>query len=74
MCARGAALLTCPEVYFHRPVHELLGTFLKAGLVMDAIEEPAFTEEDHEPNKIEASPNYTQLPTIFAFRVRRRGY
>lgn len=38
---------------------------------MDAMEEPAFTDEDHDPNRIEASRNYTQLPAILSFRMRR---
>ena len=57
------------QLYFHRPMHELFATFFKAGLVMDAMEELAFTEEDAE-ERIESSSNYTQLPAILAFRMR----
>ncbi|KAI1188408.1 S-adenosyl-L-methionine-dependent methyltransferase [Nemania serpens] len=59
------------QLYFHRPLHELFSTFFKAGLVMDAMEEPAFTPDDAVPGRIETSVNYTQLPTILAFRMRR---
>lgn len=38
---------------------------------MDAMEEPAFTPEDAMPERIQASVNYTQLPAILAFRMRR---
>ena len=57
------------QVYFHRPMHELFTTFFRAGLVMDAMEELAFTEEDAEA-RIESSKNFTQLPAILAFRMR----
>lgn len=50
-------------------MHELFGTFFKTGLVMDAMEELAFTEEDAE-ERIQSSANYTQLPAILAFRMR----
>ncbi|KAI1108281.1 S-adenosyl-L-methionine-dependent methyltransferase [Nemania sp. NC0429] len=59
------------QLYFHRPLHELFSVFFKAGLVMDAMEEPAFTPEDAMPQRIQASVNYTQLPAILAFRMRR---
>ncbi|KJZ76427.1 hypothetical protein HIM_04156 [Hirsutella minnesotensis 3608] len=52
------------QVYFHRPLHELLGTFFQRGLVMDAMKEPAFTEAQSQGNN-------TQLPPIMAFRLRR---
>ncbi|KAK3291542.1 S-adenosyl-L-methionine-dependent methyltransferase [Chaetomium fimeti] len=58
------------QVYFHRPIHELFGIFFNAGLVMDAMEELAFTEEDAEDDRIESSSNYTQLPAILSFRMR----
>ena len=51
-------------------MHELFGTFFKVGMTMDAMEELAFTEEDAEPDKIEASTNFPQLPVILSFRVR----
>ncbi|KAK3316966.1 S-adenosyl-L-methionine-dependent methyltransferase [Apodospora peruviana] len=72
--AMGVAHLDQPErqIYFHRPIHELFGTFFAAGLVMDAMEEPAFTEDDHMPDRVEAHSNYTQLPALLAFRMRRR--
>ncbi|KAL8397258.1 hypothetical protein RB594_004105 [Gaeumannomyces avenae] len=70
---KGIALPGQPvkQPYFHRPLHEVFRPFFAAGLVMDAMEEPAFTEEDHDPNRIEASRNYTQLPAILSFRMRR---
>lgn len=52
-------------------MHEIFTTFFREGLVMDAMEELAFTEEDAEPHRIESSSNFTQLPAILAFRMRR---
>ncbi|KAI0466301.1 S-adenosyl-L-methionine-dependent methyltransferase [Xylaria cf. heliscus] len=69
----GAALYGQPaqQAYYHRPMHELFSTFFKTGLVMDAMEEPAFTPEDATPGKLEGHTSYTQLPAILAFRMRR---
>jgi hypothetical protein len=50
-------------------MHELFTTFFKAGLVMDAMEELAFTDTDAE-ERIESMSNYTQIPFILAFRMR----
>lgn len=52
-------------------MQELFSTFFKTGLVMDAMEEPAFTSEDATPERLESTSNYTQLPSILAFRMRR---
>ena len=48
----------------------LFTEFFRHGLVMDAMEEPAFTEADADEARVEASCNYTQLPAILAFRMR----
>ncbi|KAL0468109.1 S-adenosyl-L-methionine-dependent methyltransferase [Neurospora intermedia] len=58
------------QLYFHRPMNELFTTFFQAGLVMDAMEEPAFSEDDREEGRVESSRNYTQLPAILSFRMR----
>ncbi|EAQ84431.1 hypothetical protein CHGG_08445 [Chaetomium globosum CBS 148.51] len=42
----------------------------QVGMVMDAMEELAFTEEDAEPDRVEATTNFPQLPVILSFRVR----
>ncbi|KAI0412522.1 S-adenosyl-L-methionine-dependent methyltransferase [Xylaria grammica] len=59
------------QIIYHRSFQELFSTFFKTGLVMDAMEEPAFGPEDAMPDRIQASCNYTQLPAILAFRLRR---
>lgn len=70
--AKGVAVVGQPEkqIYFHRPLGELFSTFFKAGLVMDKMEELAFTEADRDDERVAASCNYTQLPAILAFRMR----
>ncbi|KAK4096349.1 S-adenosyl-L-methionine-dependent methyltransferase [Parathielavia hyrcaniae] len=70
--AMGIAVPGQPEkqLYFHRPMHELFATFFKTDLVMDAMEELAFTEEDVEENRIQSTTNFPQLPVILAFRMR----
>ncbi|KAI1813068.1 hypothetical protein GGS20DRAFT_554887 [Poronia punctata] len=69
----GVALYGQPaqQIYYHRPLHELFSTFFKTGLVMDAMEEPAFTAEDASPDRIESTSNFTQLPALLAFRMRK---
>lgn len=59
------------QIYFHRPLDELFGVFFKRGLVMDALEEPAFTEEDKQVSRVESLTNYTQLPALLSFRLRK---
>jgi hypothetical protein len=70
--AKGIALQGQPakQIYFHRPIGELYTTFFKAGLVLDGMEELAFTEADRDPSRVASSTNYTQLPAILAFRMR----
>ncbi|KAK4665371.1 hypothetical protein QC763_401280 [Podospora pseudopauciseta] len=73
--AKGIACPNQPvkQTYYHRPIHELLSIFLKDGkLVMDAIEEPAFTEDDLDERRVESSTNFTQLPALLAFRLKHR--
>jgi len=51
-------------------MHELFAPFFRAGLVLDALEEPAFTEADSIDERVEATSNYTQIPPILSFRMR----
>ncbi|KAH8892549.1 S-adenosyl-L-methionine-dependent methyltransferase [Thozetella sp. PMI_491] len=59
------------QYLFHRPIYELLGTFLKTGLVMDGIEEPSFTDENRQAKSAASIHNWNEFPPIFAFRMRR---
>ena len=58
-----------PHIYFHRPLHELFGTFTEQGLVMDGLREPAF------PANPTARPltwaAFPQIPPALVARFRR---
>lgn len=60
-----------PHVYYHRPLHRLLSEAFAAGLVMDALEEPAYRAEDADPARPLAWANFRQFPPILAARLRR---
>lgn len=64
----GAPGEPAPHYYYHRPLHQLLGEAFAAGLVLDALEEPAFAASD------EARPlswlSIPQIPPILAGRLR----
>lgn len=59
------------KVYYHRNFQDLFAPFFQAGLVLDKLEELAFSEGDGEPDKIESTLNFTQIPVMMSFRVRR---
>lgn len=61
--------LTWEKLYFHRPLHELFGVFFKAGLVMDALEEPTFSAEQAATGDRQRTDR-TQIPVLLAFRLR----
>jgi hypothetical protein len=71
--ARGAAIpgQPVPQLYFHRPLQELLGTCFDAGFVMDALAEKAFPP-DHPPGKnpLSWSGNYAEIPPVLIARMR----
>jgi hypothetical protein len=60
-----------PHVYFHRPLHALLGAAFRAGLAMDGIEEPAFPP-DPEPRRPASTDwqNYAEIPPVLVVRLR----
>jgi SAM-dependent methyltransferase len=71
--AHGIALRGQPEpqLYFHRPLNELLQPFLAAGFTLDALEEPAFPA-DYEKERIDNwSGNYSEFPPVLIARLRR---
>ncbi|KAK0644087.1 S-adenosyl-L-methionine-dependent methyltransferase [Cercophora newfieldiana] len=70
--AKGVAHIGQPkkQICWHRPIGELYTTFFKAGLVLDGMEELAFTEADGNEERVDSSANYTQLPALLAFRLR----
>jgi 2-polyprenyl-3-methyl-5-hydroxy-6-metoxy-1,4-benzoquinol methylase len=55
-----------PQPYFHRPISALLRPAFEAGLVLDALEEPAFAEA--QPEGFRRPPAF---PPVLVCRLRR---
>lgn len=70
--AVGAPNEPVPHYYYHRPLHQLWGEAFAAGLVLDGLEEPAFTAEHAAPERPLAWYNFTQFPPVMAARLRPR--
>ena len=74
--ARGAAIAgqPKPQVYFHRPLQALLGAGLRAGFVLDGLEERAFPP-DHPPGRspLTWGPNFSEIPPVLVARMRPRS-
>lgn len=63
-----------PQPYFHRPLRDVLGLCFRAGLVMDAIEEPAFPAEHPQPgNPLSWGANFHEFPPVLIARLRLPG-
>jgi 2-polyprenyl-3-methyl-5-hydroxy-6-metoxy-1,4-benzoquinol methylase len=56
-----------PHWYFHRPLHELFGTFFQAGFVLDGLEEPALSTQNAYPHELSWS-NLPGIPPILVGR------
>jgi 2-polyprenyl-3-methyl-5-hydroxy-6-metoxy-1,4-benzoquinol methylase len=58
-----------PQIYFHRPLHVLLGTFFSHGFAVDGLEEPHFDAgaEGRLPTSWEAFP---EIPPVLCVRMR----
>jgi 2-polyprenyl-3-methyl-5-hydroxy-6-metoxy-1,4-benzoquinol methylase len=66
----GAPNEPAPHYYYHRPLHELLAPGFAAGLVLDALEEPAFDQDDAVQERPLSLLNYWQFPPVLAARMR----
>lgn len=69
--AEGVAIFGQPvkQLYFDRPLGDLLGAFFRSGLVLDGLQEPTFPPRD-------AAPGLTwdvlpEIPPVLAARLRR---
>ncbi len=67
--AVGAVGEPTPHNYYHRPLHQLLGEAFAAGLVLDALEEPAFAPEDADPQRPLSWPSLWQIPPVLIGRL-----
>lgn len=74
--SKGAAMAgqPVPQLYFHRPLQELLGAGFRAGFVLDALEERAFPP-DHLPgrNPLMWSGKFSEIPPVLVARLRLTG-
>jgi 2-polyprenyl-3-methyl-5-hydroxy-6-metoxy-1,4-benzoquinol methylase len=67
--AGGAVGEPTPHIYYHRPLHQLLGEAFAAGLVLDALEEPAYGPEDADPQRPLSWSSLWQIPPVLAGRL-----
>jgi SAM-dependent methyltransferase len=63
-----------PHIYFDRSLQDLLGECFRAGLVMDALEEPVFPKElSPEGGSSELTDHFRRFPPALVVRLRRPG-
>jgi len=71
--APGEAILgqPRPQLYFHRPLQDLLGAGFAVGFVLDALEERAFPP-DHPSgrNPLSWGGNFSEIPPVLVARMR----
>lgn len=58
-----------PQYYFHRSFSDLFAPCFAHGFVIDALEEPVFTEGN--PERALSLANFSELPPVLAVRLRR---
>jgi 2-polyprenyl-3-methyl-5-hydroxy-6-metoxy-1,4-benzoquinol methylase len=68
--ASGAPNEPNPHYYYHRPLHQLLGEAFAVGLVLDALEEPAFPPDDKLDEYKLTWAALPQIPPVLAMRLR----
>jgi len=61
-----------PLTVYHRPFWSLLDPFFRAGLVMDAMREPAFETKGGDPEHPQSYHNFPQTPMLLAFRLKHK--
>ncbi len=59
-----------PHTYFHRPLTDLIGQGLRAGLVLDALEERAFPPSHKSGNALAWSGKFSEIPPVLVCRMR----
>lgn len=74
--SKGAAIdgQPKPQLYFHRPLQEVLGAGFGAGFVLDALEERAFPP-DHRSGQspLTWSGNFGEIPPVLVAWLRLPG-
>lgn len=59
-----------PHYYYHRPLHELLGTAFASGLVLDGLIEPAYPPESAKTTERLTWAKLWQIPPVITGRFR----
>ncbi len=72
--SRGAAIAgqPRPQLYFHRPLHVLLGAALDVGFVLDGLEERAFPPDHPQArgrNPLGWSGRFSEIPPVLVARL-----
>ena len=57
-----------PHRWFHRPLKDLVGPFLRRGFVLDAVDEPVLSADAVDPGSPAAV--FVEVPPIFVARMR----
>ena len=60
-----------PQTYFHRPLHRLLEPFLRHGLVVDGLEETAFTDSANARTPL-SWDHYPEIPAVLVVKLRNQ--
>jgi 2-polyprenyl-3-methyl-5-hydroxy-6-metoxy-1,4-benzoquinol methylase len=66
----GAPDEPAPHIYYHRPLHQLLGEAFAAGLILDGLVEPSFRPEDADPERPLSWYSFWQIPPVMVGRMR----
>jgi len=70
--ARGIGIVgqPVPQTYFHRPMQVLLEPFLRSGLVVDGLEETAFTDASAARGPL-SWDHFAEIPPVLIVRLRK---
>ncbi|MEM7556966.1 MAG: class I SAM-dependent methyltransferase [Cyanobacteria bacterium P01_A01_bin.84] len=59
------------HIYFHRPLHILLGKAFAAGFILDGLEEPAFSSSADSPTiPLIWGANFSHIPPVIVVRLK----
>lgn len=59
-----------PHLYFHRPIHLLLGEAFRVGFVLDGLEEPAFPSDHPNNYLLSWGGNFSEIPPVLVVRLK----
>lgn len=65
----GAPNEPVPHYYYHRPLQQILGEAFAAGLVLNGIEEPAFSRDNSEAGRLLSWYGLWQIPPVLVGRL-----